>query len=128
VMLDQVKAWRSGLPNLEIILVPGNHDRKTAPPPWEWNFQVVTEPWASGPFLFAHVPVEIKGTYVMAGHLHPAVVLKDTYGPSVRAACFRFGKRCAILPAFGSFTGMSNLRPKKDERIFIVGTSEVVPF
>jgi DNA ligase-associated metallophosphoesterase len=88
VMLDQVKAWRTGLSDVEIVLVPGNHDRKAGPPPSEWNFQVVAGTWNSGPFLFSHEPREAKHAYVLAGHLHPAMVLRDEYGPSIRAACF----------------------------------------
>jgi len=113
VMLDQVRAWREDLPDLQIILVLGNHDRKAAPPPLEWNFEVVDETWNSGPFLFSHVPMEVENAYVLAGHLHPAIFLRDGYGPSIRAACFCFGKRRAILPAFWKLYRHEQYRSRK---------------
>ncbi|HWF19289.1 MAG TPA: ligase-associated DNA damage response endonuclease PdeM [Verrucomicrobiae bacterium] len=125
-MISTVNQWRANRADLEIILVPGNHDRKCGSPPVSWNMRCVDGEWQCGPFLFSHEPVERAGAYVIAGHVHPALVLREKFGPGVRAACFCFGKSRAILPAFGSFTGMSNLQPAKGDRIFAIGSEEVI--
>lgn len=124
-MLDAVDQWREKNPGLEIILVSGNHDRRAGKPPANWDFEVVSR-WSEGPFLFVHEPVEKKSAYVLAGHIHPALVMRDKFGPALRAACFCFGERRAILPAFGSFTGMCNIQPARGERIFLIGDRRVI--
>jgi DNA ligase-associated metallophosphoesterase len=126
VMIDTVAQWRADHAGLQIILVPGNHDRRAGPPPESWNMQSVEQRWACGPFLFTHEPMEHPEAYVMAGHLHPAFTLRERFGSGLRAACFWFGKTCAVLPAFGSFTGMSNIDPQRDDRIYAIGPHEVV--
>ncbi|NNM27435.1 MAG: ligase-associated DNA damage response endonuclease PdeM [Phycisphaerales bacterium] len=64
---------------------------------------------------------------VIAGHLHPGVRLHDidAGGGSLRCPCFVFGPRRALLPAFGSFTGLAIVRPRVDDRIFAVGPEVV---
>lgn len=125
-MTAYVQEWRGRHEHLEIILVAGNHDRKSGPPPDGWNMRCVEGAWKSGPFLFVHEPVQHPSAYVMAGHIHPALVLREKFGPGIRAACFCFGRKRAILPAFGSFTGMSNLEPLPGDRIFPIGSDEVI--
>jgi hypothetical protein len=44
--------------------------------------------------------------YVLAGHLHPCVVLAGRGGDRLRLPCFHFGAGVGVLPAFGTFTGM----------------------
>src|ERR1700761_1863113 len=53
-MMDQVSAWRKRHARLEVILLPGNHDRRAGAPPKDWNFQVKANTWQDGPFLFSH--------------------------------------------------------------------------
>jgi uncharacterized protein len=125
-MMGQVEAWRQRHAKLEIVLVSGNHDRHAGSPPERWNFQVMPGAWASGPFLFSHEPFQNEPAYVVAGHLHPAIVLRDKFGPTIRAPCFCFGERRAILPAFGSFTGMSTIKPAAGDSIFVIGAGEIV--
>jgi hypothetical protein len=36
------------------------------------------------------------------------------------------GARQMILPAFGSFTGLARIKPKKGDRLFVVTHSEVI--
>ena len=37
------------------------------------------------------------------------------------------GESVAVLPAFGSFTGLGMITPEPGERVFVVAESEVVP-
>ncbi len=66
------------------------------------------------------------GTGALAGHVHPVVSLEDRTG-RLRAPCFLFGARVALLPAFGSFTGGKSVRPERGERVYAVGEGAVVP-
>jgi DNA ligase-associated metallophosphoesterase len=126
VMMEAMEAWRERHAGLEILLVPGNHDLRCGPPPRAWDIISVDEEWRAGPFLFSHRPGTRGGAVVLAGHLHPAVVLSARIGGSIRSGCFWLGRECAVLPAFGSFTGMSNIRPVRGDRVFAVGAEEVI--
>jgi DNA ligase-associated metallophosphoesterase len=123
---DAISDWRKRRSRLKVVLVRGNHDRRAGDPPEEWRFEVVDEPLAESPFCYRHYPEECEEGYTLAGHLHPAVKLIDEMGASHRFACFHFGKRIGVLPAFGSFTGTATVRPKVGDRVFVVSEGEVV--
>jgi DNA ligase-associated metallophosphoesterase len=118
--------WRERRRSVELLLVRGNHDRGAGDPPPGWGIRVVDQPYRKRPFLLRHEPVEAHRDYVLAGHLHPAVTLRDTDGSRLRAPCFLFGRRLALLPAFGSFTGTARVRPQQGERVFAVGPDAVI--
>lgn len=113
-------AWRAARPDLRIDLIRGNHDRAGPPPPgWgEWA-DASFEP----PFAFAHHPQLSVAGYTLAGHLHPGVVLGRE---RLRLACFWFGPRVGVLPAFGDFTGAAEVRAAAGDRVFAVAGAEVV--
>ena len=125
-MMDAVADWCRENAALEIVLVPGNHDAKSGEPPACWNIKPVPDGWSHAPFAFCHQPREIAGSHVLAGHLHPAISLRESHGSGLRAPCFWFGKTCAVLPAFGSFTGTSVIRTVRGDRIFAIGEDEIV--
>lgn len=117
--------WRHHFQELDVVLVRGNHDAHAGDPPAEWNFHLVDE-WAEGPFLFRHHPNPAPGQYVMAGHVHPAVKLRDRRGQTLRAPVFLFRPDLALLPAFGSFTGTASVTPQRGDRVFLLGPTEVL--
>ena len=104
----------------------GNHDRHAGEVPAEWDFQSVSGPWPLGPFHCRHEPREDPGAMVLAGHLHPSFTLSDRTGSSLRAPCFYFGERVAVLPAFGTFTGTHSITAGPRERIFLIGPDSVM--
>src|SRR5690606_28618410 len=89
-MMNSVEHWCRRQTGIEMILIPGNHDKKSGLPPCEWRFQIVPAGWMIPPFSFHHEPIESKDNYVMAGHVHPAIRLRERFGPGIRAACFYF--------------------------------------
>lgn len=123
--LAALTAWRGGHRGLEITLVRGNHDRASGDPPRELEIQCVAEPWILGAFACCHEPINDAGGHVLAGHLHPAVVLREKNGARLRMPCFVVGPRRTILPAFGGFTGAKSLNPASGDRLFAV-TSDCV--
>ena len=125
--LDTIAAWRERHPDLEIVLVRGNHDKGAGDPPGEWRFHCVDEPLSEPPFAFRHHPQEEAGAYALAGHIHPAVSLSGAGRQSERLPCFLFGARLGLLPAFGGFTGAAGVRPRRGDRVFVLAGEEVVP-
>jgi DNA ligase-associated metallophosphoesterase len=126
--LQAVAAWRAQWPDVELLLVRGNHDRHAGDPPPDWRVNCVDEPY-SLPGLtglaLAHHPEAAAGAYVLAGHVHPAVVLGGRAHQRLRLPCFHFGTGVGVLPAFGAFTGSHVLPRGPGDRIFAIAGDTV---
>ncbi|HNR72894.1 MAG TPA: ligase-associated DNA damage response endonuclease PdeM [Cyclobacteriaceae bacterium] len=116
--------------NCAFELVLGNHDILSALQYERNNLQVHKRELRLQKFLLTHEPMDQvpEGVYNLSGHIHPAVRLKGTGRQSVMLPCFYFGKQQGILPAFGSFTGMARIVPKKEDRIFVIAENKVIAY
>jgi uncharacterized protein len=127
--MAEVATWREGHATLELTLVRGNHDGHAGDPPAAWRVACVNEPW-SPPGLpglaLAHHPDAVPGRYVLAGHVHPAVVLGGRAHQRLRLPCFHFGPAVGVLPAFGEFTGTHVLPRGPQDRVFACADGSVV--
>lgn len=113
-------------PSIHFELTMGNHDVLDSSLYHELNFQLfdsLQEP----PFIFTHEPLEEDhDLYNLSGHIHPGVRLRGKGNQQHRLACFYFGEKSGLLPAFGSFTGLATIKAKKGDRIFVVTKEEVI--
>jgi DNA ligase-associated metallophosphoesterase len=100
-LLEAVAAFTSRVPTT---LVLGNHDRRIHPP--GLPLQLVSGTLSLGPLIAAHEPPS-PGTpgFTLAGHWHPAIVLRSRAGDRVRRPCFVRYPHALVLPAFGGLTG-----------------------
>lgn len=112
--------WRRQHPALEILLVRGNHDAHAGDPPADWGVRVVAEPHPLAPFLACHHPCAPKTGFALYGHVHPGAWVSGGARESARLPCFVLGPRSALLPAFGTFTGMATVTPAADETIVVI--------
>ena len=124
--LAELRSWRGAREALEIQLVRGNHDRHAGDPPADLRVNCLDAPAFLPPFVLRHEPSLSETGYTLSGHVHPGVVLADRALFRERLPCFVIGERLAVLPAFGSFTGLGMVRPDEGERIFVVADGEVV--
>lgn len=125
-VLEAVAAWRARRPELELLLVRGNHDRGAGDPPPAWRATCVDEPHALPPFVLRHTPEPDLAGYTLAGHLHPAVALAGPGRQRERLPCFLVGPRLAVLPAFGGFTGAATVRPSRSDRVYVIAGDAVL--
>lgn len=116
-------------PNIECHLVLGNHDILSATNYQQLGLKVHTE-LCIGNFLFTHEPMLSNNIptayYNIAAHVHPCVYLTGAAKQRMRLPCFYFSKQQAILPAFGTFTGMHALPINKTDTIFVVANQSVI--
>lgn len=128
--LDAVAAWRGLRPEIELILVRGNHDDRAGDPPPSWGVHCVDEPLvlpgAPGLALCHHPDAELghDGAYVLAGHDHPCITVGQGID-RLRLPCFHFGTQAGVLPAFGTFTGMHPIDRVPGDRVFVVADNAV---
>jgi DNA ligase-associated metallophosphoesterase len=124
--MAQVHDWRARHAALELALVRGNHDAHAGDPPAGLGIAVHDEPLMLGGLALCHHPRPRAEGYVVAGHLHPCVALGGRAHDWHRLPCFWFGERVAVLPAFGAFTGMHDIRPRRGDRVFAAAGERVV--
>ncbi len=125
-LVRRIDRWRGRHAALRILLATGNHDRGTGGLAAAFRLDGTAEAHADGPFSFTHQPAPDPPGYNIAGHLHPAVVLKGKGRLRETLACFRIGPRSALLPAFGVFTGTQIIPPRRGDRIFVIAGDEVL--
>lgn len=108
-------------------LVQGNHDIMS-----QYQYKrkgiAVHDTLRIGNFLLTHHPLDEvpEGVYNFAGHIHPGVSLRGKGRQAMTLPCFYFGDRQGFLPAFGKFTGLARIAPKKEDKIYIVAENKVM--
>ncbi len=118
--LAAVARWRQRHAQVQMTLVRGNHDRNAGDPPPDWRMRCVDEGLCFGALVLRHEPLPIDGRYVLAGHVHPCVLLGAAARDRLRLPCFHFGSRVGVLPALGEFTGMHRVQTLSGDRVFVV--------
>jgi DNA ligase-associated metallophosphoesterase len=111
-------------------LVVGNHDILSAVQYERHDMILYPHELRIGNFVLTHEPLAMvhEGDYNLSGHLHPGVQLRGTGRQSITLPCFYFGKQTGLLPAFGSFTGLARINPKKEERIFVIAENKIIAY
>ena len=119
-------SWRASHADVAMQIVRGNHDRRAGDPPAIVGIECVDGPYAAPPFTLAHHPVEIAGSYVLAGHLHPCGTLIGAGRQRERLPCFWFSRSVGVLPAFGDFTGCAGVAASGDDTVWVVAGDHVL--
>jgi len=128
--MDWFSRWRKDLPHIQWLLVQGNHDVLHKNWYSENNIDIAPT-WQESNLLFTHEPAPaalpdgVQG--VMSGHIHTGICLSGTGRQSLRMPCFYFSKNQCILPAFGAFTGLHMIKPKKQDTVFAIADQKIIP-
>jgi uncharacterized protein len=124
---EALKGWRTRWPELELVLVRGNHDDKAGDPPAWLGMRCVDEPWRleGTPLALCHHPQDVPGAYALAGHVHPSVSV-GTRWERLRLPCFHSSPTRMVLPAFGEFTGTHPVRCCDGEQVHAVAEGLVM--
>ena len=123
--------WRNDLSSLNILLVKGNHDILKKDWYHQSGIQVYEDKLIMGCFAFAHDIADVdlpalNQHYFFSGHLHPGIAIRSGSRQALKFSCFYFGNEYAILPAFGQFTGLAMVQPKKSSNVFAIVNKEII--
>jgi uncharacterized protein len=144
--LDFFLKWRNDHAFVDIHLVKGNHDILKESWYAEASIQLSPQKLCVQNFHFVHdlahiakheavtansdaTPVEEvpkASPYYFTGHLHPGIRLRGLGRQALQFPCFYFGESHAILPAFGTFTGLAIIRPEEHETVFAIVDNQVI--
>lgn len=122
--LRQVDIWRRRHEPVQMTLVVGNHDRHFDAR--LLGFDLAGDALELPPFTLLHAPATRPGSYVLAGHVHPGVVLHDGWRRH-RLPAFRFTADNGLLPAFGTLTGLYDEPARYGERIVAASPGGLIP-
>lgn len=112
--------------NTKFILTEGNHDILKPDYYKKLNIDVVSE-IEIGKFVFSHHPTPIEGDkYNIHGHIHPGISLHGKGRQSVRLACYYFGEKIGIMPAFGRFTGLATVSKNVGDRVIAITSKSLI--
>lgn len=107
-------------PHIQKILVKGNHDILSEKRYKDCGIEVI-DSWRKNGLRWEHEYVEDNGEeYQISGHIHPGIRLKGPAKQSLVLPCYYFSKKQGVMPAFGEFTGLAIIKPKKNDRVWVI--------
>jgi DNA ligase-associated metallophosphoesterase len=115
--------------NKEFHLVIGNHDILDDGYYKNSGWNVHSERYKMEPFILTHEPLsqdEMTVHFNLCGHIHPGVIMSGKGRRKLRLPCFYFADQWAILPAFGTFTGIKTLKTNKRDKVFVIVGNKVL--
>lgn len=121
--------WMSAFSHIQFDLVAGNHDILSDHQYHKYGIGLYQEIKITDQIVLRHIPEEKKSENILfqiCGHLHPAVMLRGKGRRTEKFACFWFSEHSLIMPAFGEFTGVHCITPKKNDRIFFIADEKVI--
>lgn len=126
---DEFKTWRVEHKHLKMNLIEGNHDILEKEVYQMAHVYVFSEPYVWKGIELRHHPVEAENQGellpYLCGHVHPGVRMSAAGKFNQTLPCFYQSDLMFMLPAFGSFTGLGVIHPKKTDRIFVVAGTHV---
>ena len=115
---------------LQVELVAGNHDIIDRNHYLDKGITVHENSVKCGPFHFVHDPLASLPApegYRIGGHIHPGVRLSGKARQAIKLPCFVFRADYAVLPAFGSLTGMHEMKfTAEEDEFYAVAAGKVL--
>jgi DNA ligase-associated metallophosphoesterase len=131
--MGALRTWRAAHPDLQCVVVQGNHDRHAGALAADLDFDVLDDAFIAPGLIGVHDAGDAtawlsqpgrESLLALAGHEHPVVTLRDRLD-QLRMPCFALRGGVMTLPSFGDFTGGHEVT-RGEARIFVAGHA-VVP-
>lgn len=115
-------------PTTNFHLVLGNHDILPETKYQDPRLQVHPDSIVLESLFLSHEPVPPPaGCLTVCGHIHPGILLKGKAKQRVRIPCFHYSADILILPSFGNFTGLAQIKRRKNDLIWGIAEDHVIP-
>lgn len=110
-------------------LVKGNHDVLSGDAYRQSVMLIHQEPVKIESLLLSHEPLMTvnPGYLNICGHIHPGISLFGRARQSVTLPCFYLRDACLLLPAFGNFTGLARVKPRRDDKVWAIANEKILP-
>jgi DNA ligase-associated metallophosphoesterase len=123
----QFKLFVASNPEVEFILIKGNHDMLVESRYVEAGIRLMSAMQIESKILFSHEPSN-NGLFNVHGHLHPAIRLTGKGRQKLVLPCFWKGKKHLAMPGFGKTTGLFTVKPLPGDQVFAITAQSVVPY
>jgi len=123
-MADGLRRWADDQ-GVELLVVPGNHDRGLAQRPE--LLPLAPDGVTLGAWRIVHGDQEAPAGPMVQGHEHPWV----RWGALLDAPCFLVSEQCLVLPAFSRDASGVNVlrqRPWGKQRCWVIAGDQVLDF
>ena len=120
------KQWRKSLNGIDLLLVPGNHDKLLDIDYQSLGIVVVNKTFELAPFIISHQPAEKQQGLLICGHVHPGFTMAGKAKQSLRLPCFVVSPTQIILPAFSAFTGLFTRHNFADSNCYLIANDLVL--
>jgi DNA ligase-associated metallophosphoesterase len=134
-VIDPISNWRDAWRGLDVLLVPGNHDRALRRMPADWRFDLRPCGFRERGLRFVHDaeslrpksnPQAGRTDFIICGHIHPGISLAHRHQSSMKAPCFWLAPHRLVLPAFGRFTGLAAIRPDMGDHVYAIDSGRLI--
>ena len=123
---EEVGDFLSNFKSIQFYLTIGNHDVLSLHQYEKFGLHVVERYAKNGIEITHHPEISIDGNYNLAGHIHPGFRLTGKAKQAITLPCFYFGEKNGILPAFGSFTGLSKIEIKNNDQLYVITNEAII--
>jgi DNA ligase-associated metallophosphoesterase len=117
--------WVRQRPQLQFILIEGNHDLLPLNLYHEVGITVHPTLIVQNIHL-SHQELENCSGYNMYGHIHPGIRLVGKAKQTIKIPCFFISEKRMILPAFGRLTGLHSMKPKPAEKVLGIANQQLI--
>lgn len=123
------RQWRQNHLGINIVLVPGNHDKQL---PIEYDslgIQVTPDVHMHDAFTIVHQLPKAPSmqSFFISGHIHPGYKMEGRARQSMRLPCFIVAKTYIVLPAFSAFTGLDTSQHEEEGyNYFLIAGEKII--
>ena len=123
--IETFKSWLHNFENLKLLLIQGNHDKKSQSILNELDIEAV-DVLDVAPFSFVHdIADDESDLFSISGHTHPGVLIKGKGRQKLKLPCYQISDAQLILPAFSLFTGL-NIHNHPEDATFYAFTETAI--
>lgn len=124
--VDEFKSLLSNHPQMEVILVKGNHDRLSHSKLSELGIHSIYDQYTLNGIVFTHEMIPDLDQYQISGHFHVGVEIQLPTKNKIRLPAFYISEKNLLLPAFCSFTGLDTRNHINSKNIYAIYKNEIL--